>query len=86
MFANLCGVDLAPDRFANGRLAQTFVAQMPSIVIRNDRPQGLAYSILTESSSAEYLWDCLLDAMAELGGRVVGADRFGFRPAEGAST
>jgi sarcosine oxidase subunit gamma len=77
MFAKVCGVDLAPGRFADCRIAQTSVARLSSIIIRNDLSGELAFSILTESASAEYLWDCLLDAMEEFGGEVAGADRLG---------
>jgi sarcosine oxidase, subunit gamma len=65
MFAKLCGVDLAPDSFANGAVAQTSLARLSAIIIRHDVSDQLAYYVLCESASAEYLWDCLLDAMAE---------------------
>jgi sarcosine oxidase, subunit gamma len=65
MFAKLCGVDLAPDSFVNGRVAQTSLARLSAIIIRHDVDDQLAYYVLCESASAEYLWDCLLDAMAE---------------------
>jgi sarcosine oxidase subunit gamma len=31
-----------------------------------------AFHVLADSASAEYLWGCLLDAMAEFGGTPVG--------------
>jgi sarcosine oxidase, subunit gamma len=70
MFAKLCAVDLAPDRFPNGQIAQTSVARLSAIVIRNDLKGALSFSLLADSASAEYLWDCLLDAMTEFGGVV----------------
>jgi sarcosine oxidase subunit gamma len=70
MFAKLCAVDLAPDRFPNGQIAQTSVARLSAIVIRNDLKGTLSFSLLADSASAEYLWDCLLDAMTEFGGVV----------------
>jgi sarcosine oxidase subunit gamma len=78
MFAKLCGVDLSPDRFAEGDVAQTSVARLSAIVIRNDIAGSLAFSVLADSASAEYLWDCLLDAMAEFSGGIAGADVLGF--------
>jgi len=72
MFAKLCGVDLRPGKFANGRIAQTSIARMNAVVIRDDRGGVLAYHLLGDSASAEYLWDCLLDAMAEFDGAPVG--------------
>jgi sarcosine oxidase, subunit gamma len=72
MFAKLCGVDLRPGKFANGRIAQTSLARMNAVVIRDDRGGTLAYHLLGDSASAEYLWDCLIDAMAEFDGAPVG--------------
>lgn len=72
MFAKICGVDLRPGKFANGRIAQTSMARMNAVVIRDDQGGVLAYHLLGDSASAEYLWDCLLDAMAEFDGAPVG--------------
>ena len=72
MFAKLCGVDLRAGKFANGRIAQTSLARMNAVVIRDDRGGVLAYHLLGDSASAEYLWDCLTDAMAEFAGAPVG--------------
>lgn len=72
MFAKLCGVDLRPGKFADGRIAQTSLARMNAVVIRDDRGGVPAYHLLGDSASAEYLWDCLLDAMAEFEGAPVG--------------
>lgn len=79
-FAKLCGVDLRPHRFAELAIAQTQIARISGIVIRDDlagRPgsEGSAvpaYHLLADSASAGYLWDCLLDAMTEFQGRPVG--------------
>jgi sarcosine oxidase, subunit gamma len=72
MFAKICGVDLRPGKFADGRIAQTSIARMNAAVIRDDRGGVLAFHLLGDSASAEYLWDCLLDAMAEFDGAPVG--------------
>ena len=77
MFAKLCAVDLSQDRFSNGRVAQTSVARLSAIVIRHDLHGSLAFSILADSASAEYLWDCLLDAMTEFAGVVCEIDALG---------
>ena len=68
MFAKLCGVDLAVQSFPNGSVAQTSVARLSAIVIRHDIGNAVAFSILADSASAEYLWDCLIDAMDEFSG------------------
>ncbi|MFQ5953779.1 MAG: hypothetical protein ACE5JZ_01785 [Kiloniellales bacterium] len=72
MFAKLCAVDLRPDAFAPGRIAQTTVAELSAIVVRDDRGGVLAYHLLANSAAAEYLWDCVIDAMSEFDGRPVG--------------
>jgi sarcosine oxidase subunit gamma len=74
MFAKLCGVDLSPDRFAIGQVAQTGVARLNTILIRQDLGGKLAFFVLADSASAEYLRDCLLDAMTEFRGAACGAD------------
>ncbi|MEE8536086.1 MAG: hypothetical protein V3S45_08545, partial [Kiloniellales bacterium] len=72
MFAKICGIDLRPDRFAQGWVAQTSVARLSAIVIRADLGAVLAYHLLADSASAEYLWDCVQDAMTEFEGAVIG--------------
>jgi sarcosine oxidase subunit gamma len=72
MFAKMCGVDLRPHKFAVGAVAQTSIAKMSGIIIRADLGDTPAYHLLADIASAEYLWDCLLDAMAEFGGKPVG--------------
>jgi len=72
MFAKMCGVDLRPHRFAVGTIAQTSLAKMSAIIVRVDLGEVPAFHVLADSASAEYLWGCLLDAMAEFRGAPVG--------------
>lgn len=65
MLAKLCGVDLRPEHFAGGRVAQTSVASLSAIVIRAEYGAPPTFHILVDSASAEYLWRCLADAMQE---------------------
>ena len=65
----LCGVDLREHAFPVGAIAQTSVARLTCIVIR-DREQ--AFHLLSDSASAIWFWDTLLDAMAEFDGGPVG--------------
>lgn len=73
LFAKICGVDLSPSAFPDLAIAQTSVARLSAIVIRDDRgapePQ---FHLLADSASAIYLWDCLEDAMAEFSGSIAG--------------
>lgn len=43
-----------------------------AVVLRDDRDSVPAYHLLANSAAAEYLWDRLIDAMAEFDGRPVG--------------
>lgn len=61
MMAKLCGVDLRRHVFADGAVAQTSVARLNGIVIR----QGADFHLLADSASADYLRACVVDAMAE---------------------
>lgn len=70
--AKLCAVDLRPNRFGPLQIAQTSVARISAIVLRQDCGAVLGYHLLVDSASAEYFWDCLLDAMQEFGGGPVG--------------
>ena len=61
-------VNLRPHKFANWAVAQTSIVRMNGIVIRDDIGDASAYHLLADSASADYLWNCLLDAMTEFGG------------------
>jgi sarcosine oxidase subunit gamma len=72
MFAKICGVDVRPAKFAEGAIAQTSVARISGIVIRHDLGATFSCHLLADSASAEYLWHCVIDAMAEFEGGPVG--------------
>ncbi|MEJ2120133.1 MAG: sarcosine oxidase [Alphaproteobacteria bacterium] len=73
LFAKLCAVDLRPEKFPNFSVAQTIAARLPVIIIRQNIKNAPHFHVLMDSASALYLWDCIVDAMAEFGG-VVEAD------------
>jgi len=74
MFAKICGVNLSPSHFSAFDITQTSVARSNCILIRCDVGNTLAFRMLGDSASAEYILECLLDAMAEFGGSLVGQD------------
>ncbi|MFT5134081.1 MAG: sarcosine oxidase subunit gamma [Gammaproteobacteria bacterium] len=78
MFSKLCAVDLRVNKFPNMSVAQTSLARASVIIIRRDLSETPAYFILMDSSLTEYLWDCLLDAMQEYDGKIIGCSNFGF--------
>jgi sarcosine oxidase subunit gamma len=72
MFAKICGVDLRPRHCPVGTIAQTSIAKMSGIIVRADLGQTLAYHLLADIASADYLWACVEDAIAEYDGGIVG--------------
>ena len=74
MFSKICGVDLRGHRFPDLAIAQTSVAKMNAIVIREDRGGVPGFHLLADSASAEYLWACVIDAMEEFNSAAVGLE------------
>ena len=79
MFAKVCGVDLRPKAFADLSIAQTSVARVNAIVVRDDQTfkdkcEFPSYHVLADWPSARALWGYLLDAMAEFDGGPVTLD------------
>lgn len=72
MFAKICGVDLRTNKFSSGAIAQTSIARINGIIIRNDLGEVPAFHFLFDSASVEYMWSCLMDAYAEFNGAPVG--------------
>lgn len=74
VMSKICAVDLRSHTFSNGHVAQTSVARVNAITVRQDINDTLAFYILSDLSSSEYLWECLLDALLEFNGCPVGID------------
>lgn len=72
MLAKICGVDMRAHKFVDGSVAQTSLARINAVIVRNELGATGAFYILADSASADYLWPCLLDAMGEFDGRPVG--------------
>ena len=72
MFSKICGVDLRAHKFADGQIAQTSIAKMSGIILRHDFGTVPGFHLLADSASADYLWDCLQDAMNEFDGGPIG--------------
>ncbi|MDZ7829937.1 MAG: hypothetical protein U5K33_10765 [Halofilum sp. (in: g-proteobacteria)] len=74
--AKLCGVDLRPEHFPAGQIAQTSIARLNGVVCRDPDDSRTSFHLLADSASATWFRDVLLDAMGEFGGRPAGlADR-----------
>lgn len=70
--AKVCGVDLRLHKFAELEVAQTLIARINAIILRIDLATTPCFFILCDVSVTEYLWDTMLDAMAEFQGTPVG--------------
>ena len=72
IMAKLCAVDLSVEAFPVGHIAQTSAARVNVIVVHHQFNEQPCFSLLCDSAAAEYLWDCLLDAMQEFDGKEIG--------------
>lgn len=72
MFSTLCAIDLRANKFSNLMIAQTSLARLGAVIIRNDIENIINYLVLVESVSAEYCWDCLCDAIRGFSGNIIG--------------
>jgi sarcosine oxidase subunit gamma len=72
LFAKICGIDLRLKSFPNHSIAQTSIARINGIIIRNDINNTAAFYLLFDSASTDYMWSCLKDAFVEFNGSPVG--------------
>jgi glycine cleavage system aminomethyltransferase T len=74
----LSSLDLAPDRFADGALAQGSVARIHALIVRRDAAGGrmqyalTGYDLYVDRDLGAYLWEILLEQGAPLGLKPVG--------------
>ncbi|BGE66938.1 TPA: sarcosine oxidase [Pseudomonas aeruginosa] len=74
VMAKVCGVDLRPDTFPVGAVAQTSAARLNVIVINAGTGELPRFHILCDRASLEYFHGAMLDAMHEFGGQPVGQE------------
>ncbi|MNB92680.1 sarcosine oxidase subunit gamma [Pseudomonas sp. BF-B-30] len=74
VMAKLCGVDLRPQAFAPGAVAQTSAARINVIVINLGSVATPVFQILFDRASLDYFKGALMDAMREFDGMVVGIE------------
>lgn len=74
VMAKLCGVDLRPQAFPSGAVAQTSAARINVIVINLGNTSTPAFQILCDRASLEYFKEAILDAMGEYDGRLLGIE------------
>ena len=69
VMAKLCGVDLSPQAFGPGAVAQTSAARINVIVINAGSARQASLHILCDRASQAYFQEALLDAMEEFKAR-----------------
>jgi sarcosine oxidase subunit gamma len=74
LLSKVCAIDFRLGRFRNLTIAQTSVARVGAVVLRDDVAGGPAFHVLADSASAIYLWKVLLDAAEEYSGGAIGFD------------
>lgn len=74
VLSSLCAVDLRPEHFHNGSIAQTSLARANTIIIRDDA-KHLRFHLLSDVSMALYMWEVLVDSVAALGGQATGVEQ-----------
>lgn len=74
VMAKVCGVDLRPQAFASGAVAQTSAARINVIVINLGSNSAPAFQILCDRASLAYFKDAMMDAMLEFGGKALGIE------------
>ncbi|NIM69104.1 MAG: hypothetical protein GTN86_01070 [Xanthomonadales bacterium] len=70
--SRLCALDVRPDRFGPESMAQTLVAGVSALLLRQGTPGLPVYLVFCESSLARYLWESLLHAGREFGAAAAG--------------
>jgi heterotetrameric sarcosine oxidase gamma subunit len=74
----VCGLDFHPRAFPNHTAKQSSVARIPTIILRDDAPDGVpAYQLHVGRSAADYLWGAVWDAATEFEVQAVGAAALG---------
>ncbi len=74
MMSYLCAIDLRREKFANYQVAQTSIAKLNGIAIRDDVNGVHGFHLLCDQPSVAYWWEVLLDAMSVFDGAPVGID------------
>jgi heterotetrameric sarcosine oxidase gamma subunit len=84
LLSKLCAIPLHPAAFPVGRVAQSGVAKVHAILVRQDlAPAVPAIEIYVDRPYGEYVWEAVLDAGGEYGIQPVGLDALELLTKEG---
>ncbi|MEO0367902.1 MAG: sarcosine oxidase [Pseudomonadota bacterium] len=76
MMSKVCAVDLRDHKFGSWQIAQTSVARLNAVVVREAHSGLPIFHILSDTTAAEFMWSSLLDAMQEFDGAPIGFQQF----------
>lgn len=62
VLAKVCALDFADSKFPNHHAAQTSLAKVRTLIIRDDMRETPAYHIIVDRSLVAYVWDVVADA------------------------
>jgi len=68
--ARVCELDFDPDRFDEGRVAQTLIAGVAAIVVRADHSKTPAYHMFGDATFGDYLARKILAALERCGASI----------------
>lgn len=70
----VCGLNFSDAQFPNRHAAQTRLAKVNCLIIRDDRGDLPAYLLIVERSLAVYVWGVVQDATREFSGAILPGD------------
>ena len=76
LFAKICGVDLRLSKVNNLQVVQTNIARISAVIIRNDMRECPCFYVLVDQAYSAYFWNCIIDAMDEFTGNIIGSHSF----------
>jgi sarcosine oxidase, subunit gamma len=74
VLAKVCGLDFSDRTFLDKHAAQTSLAKVRALIIRDDEDSLPIYKLFVDRSLASYVWDVVYDAAQEFGGVVFNYD------------
>jgi sarcosine oxidase, subunit gamma len=74
LFSKLCAVDFRLHKFGQFQIAQTHIAGVSAVIIRRDIGQLPSFHLLSDTTTAPYLWLTLLAAGREYDARPIGLE------------
>lgn len=72
----LCGLDVRERSFPNRRVQISSLARVKAMIARLDQGELPCYEVHVDRTYSEYVWETVMDAAQEFGGRAIGTIAF----------